>query len=151
MLVLDKAGRERVARLREAAEAAPMSQADVRVGLRLRQTGQDFGDPAAYSVSLVEGYLVAFRIEEWPDGRWRRLTISAPQDPLEALAMLQSEFGFVCEAPFPARVAWYGPKVRGRRSFTVAELIEARQEPTAPTLDVVDEPIVDLEEQEVEE
>jgi hypothetical protein len=146
MLVLDQIGLQRIARLRAAAEAAPMMPFDVLARLRLRQSDREVPDPPAHTVALAEGYLVAFQIEEWPDGRWRRLTISSSGDVWDGLHMLLGEFGFVCGRLHQLR--WWGPARGGRRVFTIAELIEARQPPSAPTLDVVDAPIADLEEED---
>jgi hypothetical protein len=131
MLVLDHIGLQRIAELRARAEAAPMAEADVLLRLRRRQSGRELPDPPAMTVALLEDYLVAFAIEDWPDDRWRRLTVSTvSSDPRGGLPALLKEFGFVKHGDtggVPETISWRGPLRSGRRSLTICELIEWRQ------------------------
>jgi hypothetical protein len=130
MLVLDHIGLKRIAELRARAEAAPMAEADVLARLRQRQSGRELPDPPAMTVALREDYLVAFQIEDWPDGRWRRLTVSThSSDPRGGLPDLLKEFGFVQRRDADGvseMIMWNGPQRGGRRSLSVCELIEER-------------------------
>ena len=155
-LFLDHIGLRRIAELHAKAEAAPMPEADVLTRLRQRQSGRDVPDPPAMTVALLEDYMVSFAIEDWPDGRWRRLTVSTvSSDPRGGLPALLKEFGFVKHGDtggVPETISWQGPLRGGRRSLTICELIEWRQTPsqrlvgaTAEQM-IVDDPMaVDLE------
>ena len=97
LLVIGRRERALIERLKAAAAAAPLGLADTALLLARRRAGADIGDAAAWTARLRFGWLVSYRVEDWPDGRWQRLSIRAPgadRPAIGAVAALISEFGF---------------------------------------------------------
>lgn len=111
--------RAAIAQLREAAAAAPLRLAETAALLARRRRGEDLGDAAAWTVALRFGFFASYRIEDWPDGRWRRLSIRVPASgqggrwPHPGIAaVLLGEFGFAATT-LGENTVWRGKAGKG--------------------------------------
>ncbi|HEY1301454.1 MAG TPA: hypothetical protein VGF07_13225 [Stellaceae bacterium] len=88
--------RAAIRRLKQAAAATPLGLAETATLLARQRRGEGIADPPAWTVALRFGFFASYRIEDWPDGRWQRLSIRAPGSRLApgVAAVLLGEFGF---------------------------------------------------------
>jgi hypothetical protein len=127
-LYLDRDARRRIAVMRKKADARPVDVVD------WRQLAQDrtekrlaVSDPTAV-VLFAEGYSAVYAVEDWPNGRFRRLTVLNRQaHPLpEAVAMLMREFGL--GTPLSELDVWHCPYGKRGHAVTVYEEILGPEE-----------------------
>lgn len=125
LLVLGEAECRAIARLRARAEAAPTALADTLARQRRAVAGRALPDPPERRVMLRFFFQVAYVLEEYPDGLWRRLSITSRRGAAEPhqIAVVMREFGF--KTTLSTALAWRAMDTRGS-TFTVAELVEKR-------------------------
>lgn len=149
-MVVTAATRRRIRRLVRAAEAAPQPLADTLLRHQRRQSlGRD-ADAPARCLPLGGGFLASYVVEDWPDGRWRRLTLSHPQERPQVahLGLLLSLFKF--QPILYENVCWLSREGSRGWAFSVAELIVAAEPETeaAVVWDAAADPSDDWEDAE---
>lgn len=139
-LVVTSLMRRRIAQLTRAAEAAPLPLGDTLARLQRQRAGDFAGDAPQHMVMLGGGFVASCAVEEWPDGRWRRLSLSHPRERpgIPVLVGLLDLFGF--SATLAEKLLWRSREGSRGWTFHVAELIAAAPSAAPAAEAVLDEP-----------
>lgn len=119
-----------IAALKCRAEANPQPLDVTRTRVRNRLTQRYDADPPGNIVLLGGGYMASYLVEDWPDGRWRRLTLSHRHQraPLIVVDTIMRAFGFGCV--LAEGVRWGSREGSRGSAVNVCERIAAAAAPT---------------------
>jgi hypothetical protein len=131
-IIVTSSLQQRIDHIRHWGDTHPQAVGDTLARRQRRRENRHDAD-APTSTVVLGPYLASYAVEDWPDGRWRRLTLAVkPGRPsafhLEAVARA---FGFGLGPLHAERIMWGSQEGSRGAALNLAELIAAAPEPEA--------------------